>query len=104
MSAAPHSPAPWSVDPADRSPARLLDSKGECLAHVYLTEERTRRRTPAHVANAHVIAAAPALLEACRRALFILESPAFPASLTNGGGALDVIRAAIAKAEGAEQT
>lgn len=39
------------------------------------------------------------MLAALKRALFVLESPALLA-LTNGAGTVDVVRAAIAKAEG----
>ena len=98
-----HTPGPWTID-TDHSPARLIGrrSDGDVLGLVYLTELTTRKRDEQHMANARLIATAPDLLAALKRALFILESPAFPVALTNGGGALDAIRAAIAKAEGAQ--
>ena len=39
------------------------------------------------------------MLAALKRALFVLESPTMP-SYVNGAGAVDEVRAAIAKAEG----
>lgn len=39
------------------------------------------------------------MLHALKRALFVMESPAFDQKMMNGGGALDAVKAAIAKAE-----
>lgn len=44
--------------------------------------------------DAFILAAAPAMLAALCRALFVLESPALP-SWVNGAGTVDAIRAAI---------
>lgn len=44
--------------------------------------------------DAYILAAAPAMLAALYRALFVLESPALP-SWVNGAGTVDAVRAAI---------
>lgn len=44
-------------------------------------------------------AAVPTMLDALKRALFVLESPTMPA-FVNAAGAVDAVRAAIAQVEG----
>ncbi len=67
----PHSKGPFVVDDLDKSPARILQAgnHGHALALVYLTDPKTRKRSPEFVGNAHLFAASPALLAALKWAM-----------------------------------
>ena len=79
-------PGPWRIE---YEPYAHVRSDAGCVfASDYTTP-----------ANAALIAAAPALMEAAQRALFVFDSPLMP-SWANGGGAVDLLRAAISAAKG----
>jgi hypothetical protein len=63
-----HTPGPWMVTRYHRSPASIeaVRGDGDALAKVYLTDPKTRRRTPEYEANATLMAAAPELANALR--------------------------------------
>ena len=65
---AEHSDAPrgttWEYGSAQVSPARVIDSATrECVAMVYMTDQKTRKRTAASLHRARMVVAAPVLLE-----------------------------------------
>ena len=69
---AEHTPGPWEVAPDDDGPRHVIAVDGVLIATAY-----TYQRTKATVsANARLIAAAPALLEACEMALRVVQNPA----------------------------
>lgn len=49
--------AAWHLESLDRSPARLIDPSGDCVAMIYLTDAN-RKRTPASLDRAARIVAA----------------------------------------------
>ena len=61
-----HTPGPWRITRDLQSPASIEAAGGDggALAKVYLTDPKTRRRTPEYEANARLIAAAPELADA----------------------------------------
>ena len=61
-----HTPGPWRITRDHQSPASIEAARGDggALAKVYLTDPKTRRRTPEYEANATLIAAAPELADA----------------------------------------
>lgn len=94
MSAAQHTPGPWSAErsPLNDSNVFMAVSAGDRGDVVYVTLRQIEVE-----ANAHLIAAAPELLAAARRALAVLKATGESVRSGNALGALD---AAIAKAEG----
>ena len=64
-----HSPTPWTHGWMDRSPVRLLDANNETLAMVYLTDQKTRKRTDRHTGNLALFLAAPKLAQALQEIL-----------------------------------
>jgi len=71
-----HTPGPWLVTRDSRSPCAIEAKGGDggALALVYLTDGKTRKRTPEARANALLMAGAPALAEAALQALCDYES------------------------------
>ena len=65
-----HTPGPWKLSDGS-SPLRLMSPavRGYDLAHIYVTDPITRKRTEEYAANARLIAAAPDLLAALERIL-----------------------------------
>lgn len=103
-----HTVAPWTLH-NHGSPARILGpDKCDALALVYLTDPKTRRRSPEFVANAHVMTAAPELLAALAAVVDWLDRDPANSPLGAKSGALaqswaagafgEKVRAAIAKA------
>lgn len=88
---------PYSVDTDERG----VDWSGVCAGTVCvaIVPDDGRVGTEARDANALLIAAAPDLLDACKRASEILRGRGFP----GWGIAKDILNEAIAKAEGREQ-
>ena len=86
-----HTPAPWIIN-GSAIEANPVGALATCIAHVYNESDE-------HAANARLLAAAPELLEACKRA-----QTAF--AFDQGGKArretMAQLKAAIAKAEGKE--
>ena len=74
---AQHMAGPWSLSSNRRSPVRLLAPGGECLALVYLTDYKTRKRAPEYAKNASLIAAAPEVYEALLSLTEALEGLGF---------------------------
>ena len=75
---------------AEMARLRLIEEAwGEHKARLQAEEDRIER----------IRSAAVPMYKALQRALFVLESPALQ-PLTNGAGTVDVVRAAIAQAEG----
>jgi len=96
MSESKYTPGPWTAEAKDLGgevPSwRVYNMpEGQQVASVH------RWNGEGDEANAHLIAAAPDLLEACKEALVRLECHNHP-----DGRRLDNLRAAIAKAEGQE--
>ena len=85
-----HTPGPWSVDP--ELPHRVIDDEHNTICDT----AQGFGWTTAH-ANARLIAAAPELFDACKKAVAALDS------LVPGrggcGDAYDALFSAIAKAE-----
>jgi hypothetical protein len=80
---AKHTPGPWRVE--------IIGTFGYTV--VGPAKEQSE-------ANAHLIAAAPELLEACRRALIVLDMFVSSDRGEQEGSTRDIIVSAIAKAEG----
>lgn len=108
MNTPKHTPGPWRIT-GERSPCSIEAGPAigsAALAKVYLTDPKTRRRTPEFEANARLIAAAPALVEALQD----VEAccPISPLShdrlyvVTLGGDAINRLRAAL-KSAGVDQ-
>lgn len=103
-----HTPAPWTADKLeDRSTFNIFASGfGSAMCQVSVMENSTRRTTPAEVAaNAALIAAAPELLAALKRAESVLLAIPFHALSNEERRAVmdvsDFCRVTIAKAGGA---
>ena len=91
MSNAQHTPGPWTVSRTHQSPCSIEAGSGEvALAKVYLTDPKTRKRSPEYAANAALIAAAPELLAALQNLIM------FPL----GSFQVEAALKAIAKAKG----
>ena len=60
-----HTPGPWRITRDHQSPASIEAARGDggALAKVYLTDPKTRRRTPEYEANARLMADAPETLD-----------------------------------------
>lgn len=104
-------PGPWvaerSVDEwgvaviASNAPDEISNPSRGMVCHVSIVAGATGEDEQGALANARLIAAAPALLEGCRRALELLEPFDDPdLSLGLGSEALTPIRAAIQSATG----
>jgi len=95
MSAANHTPGPWSV--VELTPNTVQTPSGRISVNWNATHDDGKRLNEAE-ANARLIAAAPELLDALELALEIIEA--------TGPGSYPVaeeqIRAAIAKAKGGQ--
>lgn len=92
MKTATHSRGPWEAECKD-----IYDIDGDFVARLYNTK-------PDEVeANAHLIAAAPELLAACKEAVLYLEAGISSTRFAYQArcNAVQLCRAAIAKAEGA---
>lgn len=91
-----HTPGPWQHydDSADATHRHQIAAFGKTVAHVYCT----KGDETSDAANARLIAAAPDLLEAARRALNFIQNTEdeFGDNLPSG----DALRAAIARATG----
>ena len=90
-----HTPGPWITAPVD-APRVIRDDRGYCVASVstYTSRRLPERSADETTANAHLVAAAPEMLEA-------LKELVFRANLADEDNWIEV-RAmdAIAKAEG----
>jgi len=98
MSTGKHSPSPWSVAPDfgdghGQFSILCAEGCGIAMAEAWIGEHRAEA-----TANAHLIAAAPELLEALK--LLLADVADYPA-WQRPCHAVDVAQAAIAKAEGA---
>lgn len=94
----PHTPAPWDVgnQPSNAIAWRVVASDDRDVAHVFGSGAQSK-------ANAHLIAAAPDLLEALKSLQAIMCDPENNPSFAGSDGDRTVAReafAAIAKAEG----
>jgi hypothetical protein len=96
---AEHSPGPWTIDRTTLSIVRLLITPEDVTAWHISSERTTIAYVPSDYnpreqkANARLIAAAPALLAACRA---VLSSPRH--GDTPSDEAIEMVRAAIARA------
>lgn len=89
-----HSPGPWTHESGE------IIANGVVIALVYGADDRAYDDEEA-LANARLIAAAPALLEALEEFVAVLEDPAAPVGLTGHEAAvLGRGRSAVAKAKG----
>ena len=89
-----HTPGPWTHH-WDKIGHDVRAADGGLIAAVGIGKVDWKHGDEHYrVANAHLIAAAPELLEACKDAIFVLET------LSPKSAALISCRAAIAKAEG----
>ena len=91
-----HTPGPWQLSPGGVS---ALDENGTLVASAQYNppkDPRGPRSRQEQRANAHLIAAAPELLEACREVLGLL--PDFEDG--PGGACENILETAIAKAKG----
>lgn len=85
-----HSPGPWQFGPLDRNEQRLVVAEDGLVA--VCAHECLMSRVEIMEANAHLIAAAPDLLAACKAMRATMYSPKSEESV--------MADAAIAKAEG----
>jgi len=96
-----HTPGPWKVsglDPSVVGPVRILILDTAPVPQQQAVA-RIIERTDQSIANAHLIAAAPELLDAAKAfAENAIETA--DGNIVFGYRALDLLRAAIAKAEG----
>lgn len=93
-----HTPGPWSVSKYGDDYNITYNTDGNWLATVYDDDDPFAGRPEA---DAHLIAAAPELLEALKAIqLQALQSSVNSAANEWGREALDLANAAIAKAEG----
>jgi hypothetical protein len=92
-----HTPGPWTASDERRGIFEIIHD-GDLLAQVWRVRHAGDGDLPAE-ANARLIAAAPELLEACREALALISE--FELEALDGRDEVpDLLRAAIAKAEG----
>lgn len=84
-----HAPGPWEVTSHNGRPA--VYSESCCVATCSLQEDGE--------ANAHLIAAAPELMDACQRALVFMQGDQ-PAPWNSVNAVMAILKKAIAKAEG----
>jgi hypothetical protein len=91
-----HTPGPWRIAPASDYADGSLNVDADTRGYVCLAGFRD---DPEARANARLIAAAPDLLEACKRILADIDSNATLAFEIDGD-ALEALDSAITKAEG----
>jgi hypothetical protein len=100
MSDVKHTPGPWGIEQTENHNwIGPLRNKSHKVWEIVCSTERGPLKPDAlerSDANAHLIAAAPDLLEACKAALW--------AGIKDIDGEPDLVRAAIAKAEGTQST
>lgn len=104
-----HTPGPWTHNAGDEPEgcSITIEKDGAVLASVLSSDEfpcladddAIQRCQDEAVGNASIMAAAPELLEACKRAEFAFRVPAGE-RLSDELKALELLRAAIAKAKG----
>ncbi len=116
--AAKHTPGPWVWYSEDQSMATLCRMSGDAFGAINLKCEAWLTRfsdLEAHVlsvcytakpADARLIVAAPDLLDACKRCIELLETLEAKALIGDEGclWPVEIMRAAISKAEGLEAT
>lgn len=94
MSAAKHTPGPWSTDEADHDAPyqdiTICGGRHRRICSVWIDDAPVHDYNAEQKANARLIAAAPELLEALRKA----KTASLPTEVR------DVVNAAIAKATG----
>ena len=104
MSAAKHTPGPWSfVDHSwcDKSVyARLHETDERRIALFHLDEDASEDEEAVEIANARLIAAAPELLDALQSLLFDAEQFAKVIPPYQNAESIALARAAIVKATG----
>jgi hypothetical protein len=93
MSEVKWTPGHWTYEPEDYAPEYVRGPAGQLIAHVIGDSAGTQ-------ANAYLIAAAPDLYEALQELLHIYTSEAIPFPHEEEL-ALDLARAALARAKGA---
>lgn len=86
-----HTPGEWRVTKGYRGSITVRDASGAPIAEVWRTGEQRDE------GDARLIATAPDLLAACIAAADMLDVAEFP----EGAATVALVRAAIAKAEGA---
>ena len=94
-----HTPGPWRISKLTETAVEDGDGRGICSTGGYQQNFDTERVYQENRANARLIAAAPDLLDACKRASEILRGRGYP----GWGVAKDILNEAIAKAEGLGQ-
>lgn len=100
-----HTPGPWTNFDNEFIGAgnKPWDSNWKSIAGMSYTEEEDLTnplRQQEQIANAHLIAAAPELLEACRRLLKFNEELCQDVNVSTHYPSAEFAHAAIAKAEG----
>jgi hypothetical protein len=103
---AKHTPGPWTIErhfhPEEAAIPSYLEivaeARGECRYLCQILPQFEERPTDETLSNARLIAAAPDLLVACQAVLPALEWCHAQGLQTSG--ALEIVRAAIAKAKG----
>lgn len=111
MSDLEHTPGPWVVGDPSQGVMQKQPETGKLPRTVAITdwakdrEGRKHPRAEEMRANARLIAAAPELLAAAKNLLADIHSndPAEPNPQAPSGDAVEGLREAIAKAEGADQ-
>jgi hypothetical protein len=102
MSETKHTPGPWVVVTEDGSIGSVAAADGSAVAQAQIRGTLKKPNNEERRANAHLIAAAPELLKACKAALPYLRNH-IGMTLDEGPGdriALDMCEEAIAKATG----
>ena len=94
-----HTPFPWRYQVMGSEGCRIFPDTGDKREDIKYIAIVDGRDLPTNTANARLIAAAPDLLEACKVALSRLDLLADDFDVYSQGST-DVLRAAIAKAEG----
>jgi hypothetical protein len=94
-----HTPGPWRVNGFNKRGDRVVGDLDGGVANVYC-EEDSVRADPIGEANAHLIAAAPDLLDACKLAHSYFHNREGRDLADLGLDASKALTSAIAKAEG----
>jgi len=101
-----HTPGPWRIISGDgENQRRIISNSQVCtVALVFSDPKKHKRGEPWNHANAHLIAAAPDLLEACESLVAYIERDFDPGNDDRLTGAFllayEKVKNAIAKAEG----
>lgn len=82
----------WIVDPATESPLAVIEDTPNGLGVVEIGKRNTK-----NIAKAHLIAAAPELLEALKLAIIVMQDNSIDESMA---GEFEMFTDAIAKAKG----